>query len=200
LVLFLHGAGERGSDNRKQLVHGMKDFATDEALTKRPCFVVAPQCPAGQKWVNVDWSAAGHTMPAKPSDSLRLTMALVEHLEKKFSIDAGRIYITGLSMGGYGVWDAVQRYPERFATAVPVCGGGDPKQAKQLAELPIWAFHGARDGVVKPHRSQEMIEAIKKVGGEPKYTEYPRAGHDSWSATYRDPRMHEWLFDQRRGE
>lgn len=200
IVLFLHGAGERGSDNRKQLVHGIKEFTTDDAMNDRPCFVVAPQCPSGQKWADINWSAPGHTMPKKPSDSLRLTMSLVDSLEKEYSIDSDRIYITGLSMGGYGTWDAIQRYPRKFAAAIPICGGGDPKETKQVAKLPIWVFHGARDGVVKPHRSQEMVAALKDAGGTPKYTEYPKAGHDSWSATYRDPKVHQWLFQQKRGD
>jgi predicted peptidase len=196
LVLLLHGAGERGSDNRKQLVHGIADFTTDQAMRDRPCFVVAPQCPSGQKWVNVDWSSKSHTMPEQPAASLRLTMELLESLEKEFSIDSSRLYITGLSMGGYGTWDAIQRYPNRFAAAIPICGGGDLKQTKQIATLPIWAFHGAKDNVVSISRSRDMIETLKKAGGSPKYTEYPKAGHNSWAATYRDPKVHEWLFQQ----
>ncbi len=199
LVLFLHGAGERGKDNRKQLVHGISDFTTDDAMRDRPCFLVVPQCPSDQKWVDVDWSALSHTMLKKPAASLRLSMSLLESLEKEFSIDADRIYITGLSMGGYGTWDAIQRFPKRFAAAIPICGGGDPKEAKQIAQLPIWAFHGGRDSVVKPQRSREMIEAIKKAGGDAKYTEYPKTAHNSWAATYRDPKIHAWLFEQKRG-
>jgi predicted peptidase len=198
LVLFLHGAGERGDDNIRQLVHGMNDFASDETMAKYPCFVVAPQCPKEQKWVDVNWSATGHAMPARAADPLRLTMEAIAALEKQFSIDPARIYVTGLSMGGYGSWDAIARYPDRFAAAAPICGGGDPAQAGRFAQLPVWAFHGGKDGVVKPQRSREMVEAIKAAGGTPKYTEYPDAGHDSWTATYKDPEFFAWLFAQRR--
>jgi predicted peptidase len=196
LILFLHGAGERGKDNRAQLVHGMKDFASDEIRDKYPCVVVAPQCPADAQWVDTPWSADAHTMPAQPTVPMRQTLALLETLEKEFSIDARRVYVTGLSMGGFGAWDAVQRQPRRFAAAVPVCGGGDVAQAKTIAHIPVWAFHGGADTVVKPKRSRDMIEALRAAGGTPRYTEYPQTGHDAWSATYRNPEMYAWLFAQ----
>lgn len=198
LVLFLHGAGERGDDNIKQLIHGMNDFASDEIRAKYPCFVVAPQCPKEQKWVEVNWSASSHDMPAQPAGPLRLTMEAIAGLEKEFSIDPDRIYVTGLSMGGYGTWDAIARYPGRFAAAAPICGGGDPAQAGKIARVPLWVFHGGKDGVVKPERSRQMVEAVKQAGGNPKYTEYPNAGHDAWSATYKNPEFYAWLFAQRR--
>lgn len=198
LVLFLHGAGERGDDNIRQLVHGMNDFASDEIMAKYPCFVVAPQCPKEQKWVDVNWSAPSHETPALAAGPLRLSMEAIASLEKEFAIDPARIYVTGLSMGGYGTWDAIARYSGRFAAAAPICGGGDPAQAKKIASTPIWAFHGGKDGVVNPKRSRDMIEAIKAAGGTPKYTEYPDAGHDSWTATYKNPEFFAWLFAQRR--
>lgn len=197
LVVFLHGAGERGDDNRAQLVHGMADYASDAIQDKYPCFVVAPQCPKGKLWVDVDWSSLKHDMPEKATDALRQTMSIVESLEKNFSIDSNRLYITGLSMGGYGTWDALQRYPHRFAAAVPICGGGDVKLAKRIKHIPIWAFHGDKDNAVPPERSRSMIEALKEAGGEPKYTEYADVGHDSWTATYKDPAMHAWMFAQK---
>ncbi len=200
LVLFMHGAGERGDDNVRQLVHGMNDFASDPIMAKYPCFVVAPQCPKEQKWADVDWSAATHDLPPRPANSLRLAMEAIVALEKEFSVDPARIYVTGLSMGGYGTWDALARYPGRFAAAAPICGGGDPAHAKTMAGTPIWAFHGGKDGVVKPERSRAMIEAIKAAGGTPRYTEYPDAGHDSWSATYKNPEFFAWLFAQRRSD
>ena len=150
LVLFLHGAGERGNDNAAQLVHGMNEFAGDRIREQYPAFVVAPQCPADGQWVNVPWSADTHTLTKDPAAPLRHSLELLAALEKEFSIDARRVYVTGLSMGGFGTWDAVQRYPERFAAAVPVCGGGDATRAKPIVNVPVWAFHGADDGVVKP--------------------------------------------------
>jgi predicted peptidase len=198
LVVFLHGAGERGDDNAKQLKHGMGDFAADAAMKKHPAFVMAPQCPSGQKWVDVDWSAPSHTLPEKPSPALAATLNAIAALQNEFAIDPQRIYITGLSMGGYGVWDALARRPELFAAAIPICGGGDPAMAKQIMSVPLWAFHGAEDKSVPVHRSREMIEAIKATGGHPKYTEYPGVGHDSWTQTYSNPELHTWLFAQRK--
>lgn len=198
LVLFFHGAGERGIDNKKQLIHGMGEFASDEIAKKYPCFVVAPQCPLGQQWVDTPWTAERHTMPEKPTPSLRQSIELIAALEKEFSIDSRRIYVTGLSMGGFGVWDAIQRHPHRFAAAVPVCGGGDHTLASRIAHIPIWAFHGQDDTVVKPKRARDMIAAIKSAKGSPRYTEYSKTGHNSWRPTYNDPLMYRWLFTQRK--
>lgn len=198
LVIFLHGAGERGTDNDKQLVHGVPEFAKPEHRKKYPCFLIAPQCPANVKWVDCDWGALSHKQPGEPTEPLRQTLELIDAMQKEFPIDPKRIYITGLSMGGYGVWDALARKPELFAAAVPVCGGGDEETAPKIAKVPVWAFHGAKDGAVKPVRSRNMIEALKKAGGEPKYTEYPTVGHDSWVPAYRDGEMFKWLFDQKR--
>lgn len=197
LVIFLHGAGERGDDNLVQLVHGMNDFAKDENRQKYPCFVIAPQCPREAKWVNVDWSSDSHKLPAEPSDALKLTLNLIAALQKEFSIDPQRLYITGLSMGGYGTWDAISRRPAMFAAAVPVCGGADEEQAARLVKVPVWAFHGEQDTVVKPERSRRMIKAMEAAGGKPKYTEYPGVGHNSWVKAYSDPAMMGWLFSQK---
>jgi predicted peptidase len=125
-------------------------------------------------------------------------MELIDQLQGKYPVDASRLYITGLSMGGFGTWDALQRWPDRFAAAVTICGGGDTRMAAKIAHVPIWVFHGARDPVVKPDRSRKMVQAIKDAGGKPKYTEYPQAGHDSWTATYKDPEVLKWLFAQRK--
>ena len=198
VVLFLHGGGERGTDNQKQLIHGLNDFAADDIMAKYPAFVVAPQCPEGKRWVEVDWSADSHVLPEQPSIPLAASLDLLDALAKEFSIDANRVYITGLSMGGYGVWDALAREPERFAAAAVICGGGDPAHAEKMKGIPIWAFHGDEDTTVKPHRSREMIAAIKAAGGQPKYTEYPTTGHHSWAQTYSNPELYEWLFSQKR--
>ena len=196
LVVFFHGAGERGSDNVKQLIHAMSDFSTDAAREKHPCFVVAPQCPEGAQWVDTPWTADSHTMPVDPSEPLRLSLELVGALTKEFSIDQKRIYLTGLSMGGFGVWDAMQRRPDLFAAAVTVCSGGDAALAKNIAHIPVWVFHGDKDPVVKPQRSRDMVEALKQAGGTPRYTEYRDTGHNSWTATYANREVHDWLFAQ----
>ncbi|MSR32054.1 MAG: phospholipase [Gemmataceae bacterium] len=198
LVIFLHGAGERGSDNEAQLVHGVKDFASAEARKTNPCFLIAPQCPNGKKWVEVNWSAKAHAMPEEPSESFALLYQLLDKVQKEYPIDAKRVYVTGLSMGGYGAWDLISRWPERFAAAAPVCGGGDEKTAAKAAKIPVWAFHGSKDTAVPPDRSRNMIAALKKAGATPKYTEYPDVGHDSWNRAYADPAMHRWLFSQQK--
>lgn len=198
LAIFLHGAGERGTDNAIQLVHGMNDFASDAIMDKYPAFVIAPQCPAERKWVEVDWTLESHTIPAEPSLPLAATFALIDQFLAEQPVDSSRVYITGLSMGGYGAWDALARQPELFAAAAPICGGGDPATAGRFKHVPIWAFHGELDTAVKPKRSREMIEALREAGGEPKYTEYKEVGHNSWTQTYADPALYEWLFSRRR--
>ncbi|HMF14489.1 MAG TPA: prolyl oligopeptidase family serine peptidase [Gemmataceae bacterium] len=195
LVLFLHGAGECGTDNKAQLKNSVVEFTKAENRKKHPCFLAVPQCPS----TRVGWSDFRSKTPGKqPSDAARLALEIVAALQKEFSIDANRLYITGLSMGGYGTWDIITRHPDSFAAAVPVCGGGDSSQAEKIAKIPIWAFHGGKDPVVPPARSKEMIEAIKKAGGEAKYTEYPDVGHNSWVKAYQDTDMMAWLFAQKR--
>jgi len=198
LVIFLHGGGERGSDNQKQLVHGVNEFASDEIRAKYPAFVVAPQCPEEMRWVEVDWTLDAHQMPAQPSEPLAALFELLDHLQRTQPIDSRRIYLTGLSMGGFGVWDTIQRRPELFAAAAPICGGGDPILAKQIQFVPLWVFHGDADETVKVNRSRAMVEAVKGVGTEVKYTEYKGVGHDSWTQTYKDPALYAWMFSQRR--
>jgi predicted peptidase len=198
LVVFLHGAGERGTDNTKQLVHGTGEFAKPENRKKYPCFLIAPQCPDDKRWVEVEWTLKSHKQLPEDSESAKLTLELISGLEKEFRIDTKRRYLTGLSMGGFGTWDLATRHPDLWAAAVPVCGGADESTAPKVAKLPIWTFHGDKDTVVIPERSWNMVAAIKAAGGKPIYTEYPGVGHNSWSAAYADPKMMEWLFAQKR--
>jgi predicted peptidase len=197
LVVFLHGAGERGTDNEKQLIHGVPQFATEENRKKYPCFLIAPQCPEGKRWVEVDWGADSHKLPKEPSEPARLTLELIHRSMKELPIDPDRVYVTGLSMGGYGTWDLVARRPDLFAAAAPVCGGADEATAATIKHVPVWVFHGAKDTAVKPARSRNMVAALEKAGGKPKYTEYPDVGHNSWDNAYRDPEFYKWLFAQR---
>ena len=196
LVLFLHGAGERGGDNEAQLRHGLAMLASPELQAKTPVFVVAPQCPTGRKWSEVDWSQLKTALPEQPSVSMSLAMKILDSLQREFPVDPQRLYLTGLSMGGYGSWDAAERWPERFAAVVPVCGGGDENLAGKLTKLPIWVFHGDQDKAVPVARSRNMVEAIRAQGGNPKYTEYAGVGHNSWDRAYADPALYEWLFAQ----
>lgn len=198
LILFLHGADERGNDNRKQLGSGLIIFSDDRHFSKYPCFIIAPQCPDNSKWVDADWTLDHHRMKPRPTAPLAATMELIHELEKEFSIDSGRIYIIGYSMGGFGAWEALQRWPELFAAAVPVCGGGDEIEAHRISSVPVWAFHGAHDSVVSVQRSRNMINAMIMSGGMPRYTEYPAVKHGSWVPAFNDPAMFEWLFKQSR--
>ena len=198
LVLFLHGAGERGDDNAAQLQHGVAEFYKRQAT--HPCMVLAPQCPAESMWVQVDWSApkGAGSFPSTHEQPLVLTLKVVDGLIASGQVDPDRIYVTGLSMGGFGSWYAAAMPGSRFAAVAPVCGGGDPDWANRYVGMPVWAFHGGEDRLVPASRSREMIEAIRAAGGEPKYTEYPAVGHDSWTQTYADDVFYNWLFAQRR--
>lgn len=198
LLVFLHGAGERGDNNRAQIVHGRPFFLN--AAEKYGALVVAPQCPNNAQWVDVPWSAPRHTAPKAPSKPMKRLLELLDQLRKEYPIDADRNYVMGLSMGGFGTWDMIQRDPDRYAAAVPICGGGDTDLAARLAKLPVWVYHGAKDGVVMTSRSRDMVEAIRKAGGTPKYSELPSIGHNAWSIAFNDPELPGWLFAQKRGQ
>lgn len=199
LVIFLHGAGERGDDNAAQLRHGAPAFL--KAQDKFPSYVIAPQCPKDQKWADVDWSKPFTVLPADLSPSAKSLMALLDALPKEFpDIDLDRVYLTGLSMGGFGTWDLLERFPERFAAGAPVCGGGDPAHAAKIAKLPIWTFHGDKDGAVAIVQTRNMVAALEAAGGKPLYSEYPNVGHSSWTNAYTEPEFMPWLFAQRRGQ
>ncbi|MBC8011551.1 MAG: prolyl oligopeptidase family serine peptidase [Burkholderiales bacterium] len=198
LVMFFHGAGERGADNQKQLKHGARSFL--KAQQEFPCYVLVPQCPAGSQWVNMSWGAASGVQPAAPAESMRLALALLDTLEKQLPVDGDRIYVTGISMGGYATWDVITRFPERFAAAVPVCGGGDEAVAARAKGVPLWAFHSDDDNVVKVIRSRNMIAALRAAGGSPHYTEYHGLFHEAWNGTYAEPGLFPWLFAQRLGQ
>jgi len=180
LVLFLHGAGERGDDLEKVKKHGPpKLVAQGRSL---PFILVSPQVPEGQWW---DTGALD---------------ALLDHVLETFAVDEDRVYLTGLSMGGAGAWSLAIRSPERFAAVVPICGAGlDLYRGRQrLTRVPIWAFHGAQDTVVPIDLTRLIVESVRKGGGHVKFTVYPDAGHDVWTRTYEDPELWEWLLNQRR--
>lgn len=201
LVIFLHGAGERGVDNKKQLVWFWNDkkpsVMTRPEVAKEKAFVIVPQCPDGKKFVEVPWEKGSYKSP-EISETLKLTLALIDATIKEQPIDADRVYVIGMSMGGYGAFDAVQRRPELFAACVPICGAGDPSKAKDIAHVPVWAFHGADDGAVPVSGSRDMIDALKKAGAEPKYSEYPKVGHNSWSPAFEEKEFWNWIFAQKR--
>ncbi len=197
LIIFLHGAGERGNDNEKQLTHIAKIFGSNDFREKHKCFIIVPQCPKKQRWVEVDWSLMSHTQPEEMSEPLWLTSLLLIKIAATYPIDNQRVYVAGLSMGGYGTWDLISRFPETFAGAIPICGGGDENFAKKLTNIGIWAFHGKKDRVVPVERSRNMIAEIEKHGGKPKYTEYPNKGHLVWNEAFVTNGIWEWLFAQK---
>lgn len=177
LILLLHGAGERGEDNEAQLRNGVAELLRSLTSPRPPCFSLVPQCPIGHRWVEVDWTEQRHVISAQPSAPLFAALELLDWHCTQCPIDPARVYLIGLSMGGYGVWDLLSRLPERFAAAVPICGGADEKVVAAARPVPIWAFHGRRDDVVPVDRSQRAIEALRAAGGTPLYTEYPEAKH-----------------------
>lgn len=198
LVVHLHGAGLRGNDNQRQLggIHKslleMKDVEADQAI------IVAPQCPEGEKWVDSSWSAGEYSVDSTPeSNELKAVVELIGELQKTYNVDAKRIYAIGFSMGGYGTWDLLTRHPDLFAAGMPLCGGADASKATQLAKLPIWAVHGAKDPTVPVKGSQTIVKAIENAGGALiKYTELPDNEHDVWTYAYSNPEMFSWLFQQ----
>lgn len=198
LVIFLHGSGERGSDNDAQLKWGVMNFATDQNMLAHPAIVIAPQCPEHQQWSSVtpNNERTRMTLNPEPSIPMHLVIALINKLEATMPIDTNRIYITGLSMGGYGTYDALERYPHLFAAAVPVCGAGDTTRAATIAHIPMWIYLGAEDPAVNPLNGLAMLEALTHAGAHPGFTQYPEVGHFSWLGAYSDPLMMEWLFRQ----
>jgi len=176
LILFLHGAGERGNDLDLVKKHGPPKIVEQKDL---PFIIVSPQCPAEKRWSVSDLDL------------------LLEKIIKDHRVEKNRIYLTGLSMGGYGTWEYATENPERFAAIAPICGGGSPWQAYRLASMPVWVFHGAKDPVVPIEKSEEMVKALKKVNGNVKFTVYPEATHDSWTETYDNPELYEWFLKQK---
>jgi predicted peptidase len=176
-IVFLHGAGEKGSNLDDVKRHGIA-----KVVEEQPNFAfitISPQCPRGQFW-----------------SVKRLSMLLDEALAV-YPIDSDRIYLTGLSMGGYGTWRWSAAEPQRFAAIAPVCGGGE-HNARNLKNLPVWAFHGAQDDIVPLGESEQMVAALQACGGNVKFTVYPEANHDSWTQTYNNPQLYEWFLQHQR--
>lgn len=183
LILFLHGSGERGDDGLLQTEVGIgRAIRRDRTLC--PAIVVMPQCRAGG-----DWSG----------DMAKLAMSCVEQTRRAYSVDADRIYLTGLSLGGFGTWLIGANIPSYFAALAPICGFYDPKQAESLREVPIWVFHGDKDTAVPVEKSREMVAALRAVGANVQYTEYADGNHNVWDRTYSHREFWRWLLAQRRG-
>lgn len=200
VILFLHGAGERGTDNESQLVHGSKLFLSEGFRRNFPAVVIFPQCPKDSYWSNVTINR--EELPLKmdfqnggePTYALQLVMDLMDSIRSQCYSKDDQIYVGGLSMGGMGTFEIVSRRPELFAAAFPICGGASPEIAPKLVRVPFWVFHGGQDNVVLPSYTTEMVISIRRAGGQVKYTLYPEANHNSWDAALAEPGLMMWLF------
>jgi predicted peptidase len=179
LILFLHGSGERGDDLKLVKKHGLPKIVEQDPHL--PFVVVSPQCPKDQWW------------------SMEVLAALLDSMERKYRIDKKRVYVTGLSLGGYATWQLAIEYPKRFAAIAPICGGSNTHLAGKIKHLPIWVFHGAKDKVVPIDESRKMVSALRKWGADVRLTVYPKAGHDSWTRTYENKRLYDWFLSHRQG-
>lgn len=201
VLLFLHGSGERGNDNEKQLVHGGDLFLNPSVREKFPAIVLFPQCPEGKTWSSLNIKIEDgkkvyqHNADNKPREMAEMLDGLLKEIKKTTKVDAKRFYIMGLSMGGFGTLEMLYLYPDRFAAAVPICGGHMTDLAEVYAKkVPIWFFHGAKDNVVPPYFSRNLYTKLKELGAEVKYTEFPEANHNSWDSTFATPELLSWIF------
>jgi predicted peptidase len=183
LVLFLHGSGATGEDGKRQVSGIAAEIRRHEKTF--PAIVIFPQ-------------SHDRTWRANSADGKR-AMAILNEVEKAFKVDHERVYLTGLSMGGFGTWSLAAAHPDRWAAIVPICGGGNTKDAAKIKDIPCWCFHGDADPTVNVEQSRSMIKALKEAGGQPKYTEYPGVPHDSWTRMYANPELYQWLWKQKRG-
>ena len=199
LVIFMHGAGERGNDNKAQLKHCIKYFLDDTVTSRYPFLLMVPQCPNERRWVNTDWSLPEHTMDSVPTAELHGVIAVLDSLIDCGAVDSTCVYICGISMGGFGVWDALQRWPEKFAAAIAICGGGDPAYAEVMKDIPIYIFHGLQDGVVMPSRSIQMFDALRDAGNnDAVLVIYPELGHECWDEAFSTEGLFGWMFGKRK--
>jgi predicted peptidase len=206
LVLFMHGSGERGKDNEAQLNWGADLFLDSANRHNFPAIIIFPQCPLSSSWAKVERkntkdSLGGFSFPASPDPTppMALVIDLMNQMIKDGSANPKRMYVGGLSMGGFGTYDILWRMPRFFAAAFPICGGGNPEKVGLYAKkYPIWVFHGGSDPIVPPGNSHLMVNALKKAGAKVRYSEYPGVGHDSWKNAFAEPELLPWLFSQKK--
>lgn len=203
LVFFLHGRGESGNDNEKQLTNGAALFLRDSIRTQYPAIVIFPQCAATSYWSNVHTITVGKSTGSRTfhfvedgpaSESMRLLLGLIDNIFVRFPVNKEQVYVGGLSMGGMGTFELVRRKPKTFAAAFSICGGAHPGTAKEIRKTDWWLFHGLKDDVVLPAFTQSMEVALKKRHADVKATYYPNANHNSWDSAFREPKLLQWLF------
>jgi predicted peptidase len=180
MIMFLHGAGQRGDDVNKVKEHGPPKIVENQK--DFPFILISPQCP------NDDWWP----------DKTEVLINLLDDVVSRYDVDTERIYLTGLSMGGYGTWALAGRYPDRFAAIAPVCGGGSFYMAYKLKDVPVWAFHGAKDDLIPLRESEDVVNFVKEFGGDARLTVYSDAGHDSWTQTYDNQELYDWFLKHRK--
>ena len=198
IVLVFHGAGSRGNDNLKQLRPWVAGWMDDEVQKENPCIILMPQCPKKQQWVNVPWKEGSYRFKDIPeSDPMQLSKEIFDKVVQEYAVDKNRVYVMGMSMGGYGTWNFVMRYPDLIAAAVPICGAGDPSMAKKIKRIPIWAFHGDKDPTVPLSGSTDMIESLTRFKkNKARLTIYKDVGHNSYELAWKNPALIDWLFSQ----
>ena len=189
--LFLHGVGERGNDNEKQLIHGSKVFLKRENREKYKSWVLFPQCPTN------DWWGNENRYPELKGTTIKLVIELMEQMISENNVDSNRVYVSGLSMGGMGTFEILSQRPDMFAAATPICGSGDLNKVKNYAKkLPIWIFHGSLDKVVLPQESLSIAKKIIEEGGNPRLTLYENVGHDSWNDAFEEKDFLSWIHSK----
>lgn len=203
LVLFLHGAGGRGNENHRQLIHGRKLFASEEIRENFPAIIVLPQCPKEDYWSNATVDRSTYpfslTFPENdpPTKSMSLVMDFMDSMIAKPYVSKEQVYVGGLSMGGMGTFEILSRKPDMFAAAFAICGAGNPILTKNYAQkVPLWIFHGAKDNVIKPQCSMDMVLAIIENGGTPNFNLYADDNHNSWDSAFSEPYLIPWLFSK----
>ena len=197
LILFLHGSGECGTNNTAQLLHGVGGLVW-WSRHREPAIVVAPQSPPMTAWSPVFFNRLQARMPIATPPMIQKLDGLLKDLCDRSPVDTNRLLVTGISLGGYGTWDLVCRYPGRFAAAIPVCGAGDPLRAEAAAKTPLWIFHGERDGSVPNKMDRAMVGRLWELAAPVRYMEYPDSGHGIWGRVYSDDAVMKWFFNQRR--
>ena len=199
VVLVLHGAGERGNDNKSQLKNMISEMFNQESSPYLESIIICPQCPANEQWVDTPWADGNYSIDdVAESSELIAVMDILNDVKEAFSTNENRYYVMGLSMGGFGTWDLIMRHTDVFAAAVCLCGGGDPSQAGNLVNMPIWAIHGTSDTSVPYAGTQEMCQAIIEAGGTNCKFDSPNCGHDVWKEAGKNTEISKWLFEQKK--